>query len=343
MLFLVAVVLGQANARGVMPSKAKIEPPLKDVSSDKKFFGPPFPADYPDDKRPVVQKAVLDKLKGPDQPYPALQSKDHFDKDFVKDENSDKGAWSAQFEYDALRKKLAKEQGDASAAEGRAAKEGRDVDDAQSKADAAAKDAADAQKGVDDANKQTGGSTGDPEGEILPPSEANLEKLKAQVAEAEANYAKEQKEFEQCQKQLEEAKALVEELKAKQVEMEKQLASETKLWAETKTVRLNLHKAKEQAAHAKLDAAQARLTVALNNKADMDAVLAKQKAESEQAQQNLAKEKADLEQAHKDLERATARLQKLRGYSPAETAPKSASRAQAALSLLTLLAVQALM
>ena len=62
-----------------------IEPALKDVSSDKKFFGPPFPADYPDDKRPVVQKSILDKLKGPEQPYPALQSKNTFDKDFVKE------------------------------------------------------------------------------------------------------------------------------------------------------------------------------------------------------------------------------------------------------------------
>merc|ERR1719389_1336006 len=94
MLFLVGLVLGQAAPISKTKTTALINPALKDVSSDKKFFGPPFPADYPDDKRPVVKKNILDKLKGPDQPYPALQSKSDFDKDFVKDENSDKGAWA---------------------------------------------------------------------------------------------------------------------------------------------------------------------------------------------------------------------------------------------------------
>merc|ERR1719265_1393704 len=87
----------------------KISPPLRDVKSDKKFFGPPFPADYPEDTRPVPDRSILNKLKSPDQPYPALQSKDQFDRDFVKDENADTGAWKAQFEYDSLRKKLASE------------------------------------------------------------------------------------------------------------------------------------------------------------------------------------------------------------------------------------------
>merc|ERR1719163_590371 len=118
----------------------RLSPPLHDGGaigestehqSDKKFFGPPFPADYPDDKRPVPDKSVLKKLKGPDQPYPALQSKADFDRDYVKDENSDKGSWKAQFEYDELRKKLAKEQADEKRAEERAAKEARDVDNAQ--------------------------------------------------------------------------------------------------------------------------------------------------------------------------------------------------------------------
>merc|ERR1719387_3003725 len=103
-------------------ASSKISPPIKDVAGDKEFFGPPFPADYPDDKRPVVDKGILNKLKGPDQPYPALQSKADYDRDYVKDENSDHGAWKAQFEYDNLRKKLLKEQSDEKSAEDRAAK-----------------------------------------------------------------------------------------------------------------------------------------------------------------------------------------------------------------------------
>ena len=43
-------------------SASRLNPPLKDVSSDKKFFGPPFPADYPEDTRPVADKGILSIL-----------------------------------------------------------------------------------------------------------------------------------------------------------------------------------------------------------------------------------------------------------------------------------------
>merc|ERR1719163_2021751 len=124
--------------------------------------------------------------------------------------------------------------------------------------------------------------------------------------------------------------------------MEEKLQSDTKLWAETKTVRLNLHKAKQNAAHAKWEAAAARLKVAQNNKADVDKVLAREKAESEKAHENLRKEKEGLEQAKKDLEKATLRLQKLRGYTPADAPPlKSSSHMQSALTFLALFSIQA--
>ena len=37
-----------------------------------------------------------------------LQSKDEYEKDFPKDENSDNGEWQAQMEYDQLRMKARK-------------------------------------------------------------------------------------------------------------------------------------------------------------------------------------------------------------------------------------------
>merc|ERR1719199_1171287 len=160
MLCLTLIFLGGVESRG--PAKAasllgyqpKLSPPLHDGGdmshgehqSDKKFFGPPFPADYPDDKRPVPDKHILDKLKGADQPYPALQSKEDFDRDFVKEENSDTGAWQAQFVNDALRKKLAQEEADAKRAKARADREGRDADSAQGDADKAAQRVRDADK-----------------------------------------------------------------------------------------------------------------------------------------------------------------------------------------------------
>lgn len=359
-----SIIVGLANARSVadmnlhhslsVPAAAEtkkakvaslIEPPLKDVASDKKFFGPPFPADYPQDSRPEIQKHVLNKLKSPDQPYPALQSKHDFDKDFVKDENSDRGTWKAQFEYDNLRKKLAGEERDVKAAEDAANKEGKDVDGAQQKADEAGKNADAAKKDADATNNEKVGSQGTDDAadvDPLPPSKENLEKLKKQVAEAEANYAKEQKEFEQCKKNLEEAEQAVKDLKAKVQDMEAQLAGETKLWAESKAVRLNLHKAKVDASHAKTIAAEARLKVALNTKADTDKALATQKAEADKARANLDKQNAQLADSKKQLDAAAERLRKLRGYKPAvEAAPvKSASAMQSAIAFVGLAVLQ---
>lgn len=340
-LSLALLVLGQAEARSVggRSSGEPLSPALKHDDSDKKFFGKQ--GNYAEDTRPVVQKSILNKLKGPDQPYPALQSKDKFDRDFVKDENSDTGAWKAQFEYDALRKKLMKEEGDAKGAESRANKEGLDVDAAKAKADAAAKAADDAKKDADGANK---GEAGAKEASVdaEPPSAEALEKLKKKVAEAEVTYAKEQEDFKKCKAELEAAEKAIEDLKAKQVEMEQKLAGDTKLWAETKSARLNLKAARQEAAGAKRAASAARLKVAQNNKADLDAILAKEKAESDASAEHLRQQKAELAKAHEDLDAATLRLQKLRGYTPAEEAAlkKSSAHVQSLFSVVALLALR---
>lgn len=70
--------------------------------SDKKFFG----KDYPWDKRPPVDVLHFK------HPYPAVQDSGDFDRDYVKDENSDNGYWKAQTEYDRLRNKLRKQKAD---------------------------------------------------------------------------------------------------------------------------------------------------------------------------------------------------------------------------------------
>merc|ERR1719313_737390 len=75
----------------------RINPELDPVS-DKKFFK----KDYPDDARPAQYHHF-------DHPYPTIQDSDHYDKDYVKDENDDGGYWKAQMEYDAIRNKLTKE------------------------------------------------------------------------------------------------------------------------------------------------------------------------------------------------------------------------------------------
>jgi len=329
----------------LMSYSPRISPPLHDGGvvkagehqSDKKFFGPPFPADYPEDKRPVPDKAIMDKLRGPGQPYPALQSKHDYDRDYVKDENSDTGAWKAQFEYDTLRNKMAKEAADQRNSQARADQEGGEADDAQRKADAAGKDVDDAKKGVDDANRVDDFKRAE-DFEDVPPSAAKLEEMKKAVAQAEANYENEKKQFEECKRQLEEAKKNLEELKAAQAVMEKQLATDTKLWVESKSVRMSAHKSKEEAAHTKKVAADAKLNEVKASKADLDKVLAAKKAQHAKAMKSLQKEQSDVAQAKTDLEKATLTLQKLRGYKPASVEPTKSS-APMAFSLSALMAM----
>lgn len=348
-LFLAMAALSQVDARAAAPSahaaltndkakapslvawSPKISPPLRDVKSDKKFFGPPTAtADYVQDTRPIPDKHVLDKLKSPDQPYPALQSKDKFDADYVKDENSDRGAWKAQFEYDYLRKKMAKEAADARRAGDWAGKEGHDLDDAQRKAGEAGRDADAARKALDDAKREEGDAMQPEDFDEIPDGtikekKAKLEMLKKAVKDAEENLKKEQAQFEQCKKMLEDAKTNLEELKAKQVEMETKLAADTKLWVESKTARLNVKKTKEDAAHSKRVTALDALNIAKAEKAEVDKVLADKKAVAAKAQDNLKKQKADLAKAKEDMQKATVTLQKLRGYTPAAPAPTKSS------------------
>jgi len=338
MLLLAFALLGHAEASSLRSTDEKISPPLKDVSSDKKFFGPA--GDYANDKRPVPDKAIMAKLKGPEQPYPALQSKEDYDTDYVKDENSDKGAWQAQFEYDALRKKLAEEEAAVKRAEERADREGKDADAAQRDDDDADRKVKDAQKGSDDALKGEGEDKDSQGNDIKrsddfegPPSDEKLKELKKAVEAAEERLERQKKAFAECERQLAEAKKDLEDLKARQAELEKDIAGETKLWLEKnqnqKTVKLNMKKTRESSALAKTQAAQAKLAAATKVKEAAEKALAKEKAESEASQKKLKKEKADLAKAQKDLDKASTRLQVLHGYKPAQPGATTPTKSNA--------------
>jgi hypothetical protein len=332
--------LKEANEALLESFDPKLSPPLKDVKSNEKFFG--HNGDYLMDKRPAPDKSIMAKLKGPDTPYPALQSKADFDTDYVKDENSDAGAWKAQFEYEALRKKLAEEQGDVKRAEDKAAREGKDADAAQKEDDEAGKKVSDAQKSVDEANK---GESDAKTAEDFkgPPTDEKLKELKKAVDAAEEKLVKQQKAFEECEKQLAAAKKELEDLKAAQKDMEAKLSSDTKLWVEQnqkqKAIKLNLKKNKEQAAFEKTTAAQKKLTAAEEIKATAEKALAKEKAESDKAQANLKTKKAALKIAQDQLQAASTRLQKLHGYTPADAAHPVKSSAQMTSAFMAVLTV----
>jgi len=301
-------------------AEKKIEPPLKDVSSDKKFFGPPFPADYPDDKRPTVSPHIAWQLKEENKPYPYLQSRHEFDADYVKDENSDKGDWKAQFDYDAYRKKLADEEARVRRAQEQADKEGKDVSDAQKAHD-------DAEKAVEDAKRDLGiakddeGKAGqggsDEAGDGLSAEEKKaLNDMRKKVFEASQKLDKEKKDFEECQKKLEEAKKRLEDVKARLAEFEDHMAAQTKLWAVQKEEKKRTKQAKTVAAAARLKKAEAEFQVAEAAKLKTEEALAKEKADNEVAQQNLRVHKAKTANASEELEKARVVLQKIRGYKP---------------------------
>jgi hypothetical protein len=317
-------------------SLVKINPPLKDVSSDKKFFGPPFPADYPDDKRPTVSPSIAWQLKEEGKPYPYLQNRQEFDKDYVKDENSDKGDWKAQFDYDAYRRRLAKEETDVKRAKAEAAKEAADEKNAEKDADDANSKVADAQKAVDEATgaenaagKDDGSGGGDSGGDGMSAEDkAKLEDLRKKVAEAAANYEKEKKEFEECKRQLEKAKKDLADLKQQVADYEVHMVAQTKMFAIKLETKKNAKEAKKAAAAARVKEAQEKFKMLDDYRQKVEATLAKEKADNEIAQKNLQKHKMQREQAAKHLEEAKLHLQTLRGY---KTAPAHPSKSGASL------------
>jgi len=162
---------------------SKIEPKLDPVS-DKKFFK----KDYPDDLRPgATHKFSF--------PFPSVQDSEDYDKDFVKDENSDGGEWKAQMEYDQLRSKLMKEKNDLKKLTG---KQKEDLD--------ALKKAIDEEHGAEDKLKSAEGKAKSSTDKVnqaqddLDKTSADIPKYTNGVDQAVAN-------LKECEEELERARA----------------------------------------------------------------------------------------------------------------------------------------
>jgi len=313
-----------------------IDPKLEDVSSDKKFFGPPFPADYPSDERPTVSPSIAWQLKEENKPYPYLQNRREYDEDYVKDENSDRGDWKAQFDYDEYRRKLGLEEEAVKKARDKADKEGRDESDAEKDLSDADKAARDAKKGVDDANSDKDGADKDGDGtggdDLSAEEKEKLENMRKKVADAVDAYEKEKKEFEECKKNLEKAKKELDDIKAETAAFEEQLQSQSKLFIvkndADRQARDKVRQARKEANAAKITAAGEKLQAAVALKKTREGTLAKEKAEHAVAQKKLDQQKAKVDQAKQKLDDAKVRLQALRGYktAPAKSGVLSTSR-----------------
>jgi len=221
------VVQGHKAAGG------KIVPPLVDVDTDKKFFGPPFPADYPDDVQPPANKKIFSKTKV----YPKVQDEGFFDKDFVKDENSDGGKWQAQQDYDAARTKIANKKRQAENAAKRAANEAKATDEAEKKLSQKQKNEDEANKVAQDAEgkeaserdaqqrardkivqkqKEHAAKVAQEVADSHETAEERQKAMENKVREAEKALTKQKKTYAECAKKLDEAKARVKALEAEE-------------------------------------------------------------------------------------------------------------------------------
>lgn len=186
----------------------RISPPL-DPESDEKFYK----RDYPDDLRPKLHKSFDMK-----HPYPIVQDSEDYDKDYVKDENSDGGEWKAQTEYDNLKNSIRKKINDVEKAKKNeenkmselevAKKAEKDAEEkateAESNADAARGRATSAEDEVEDL---TGAASGNA--------------TKGAVGDSVGEVEKEMRDLEDCKKGLASARKRLKQLLGEKIEREK--------------------------------------------------------------------------------------------------------------------------
>eukprot|EP00746_Dinoflagellata_sp_MGD_P161618 gnl/MRDRNA2_/MRDRNA2_88832_c0_seq1.p1 gnl/MRDRNA2_/MRDRNA2_88832_c0~~gnl/MRDRNA2_/MRDRNA2_88832_c0_seq1.p1 ORF type:complete len:323 (-),score=134.95 gnl/MRDRNA2_/MRDRNA2_88832_c0_seq1:7-975(-) len=258
--------LSQVNSH----MKMRIDPEL-DPASHEKFFK----KDYPDDVRAPTFHHF-------DHPYPEVQDSDHYDKDYVQDENDDKGEWEAQWGYDSKKNKLMNEKEQLKEALAKKLKEEQEWKDAVAAEKAAEKEAREAEKALKDAEAH----------------EANMNKnhssingtIDAKADEVEA----EVKDLEDCKKQLmkarKELKALLEEKEGiAKSEADAEKDEESKEDGEMSAEK------KEELAEKKVE---------------------EEHQEYKDAEKDYEKQKDDVKKAEDDLEVAAKKLRKFRSADP---------------------------
>lgn len=188
--------------RGV--GRAWPSPPL-DPEGDRHFFR----HDYPRDESPRVGDDHWNN------PFPLVQDTNDFDKDYVKDENSDAGQWNLQMTYDVLRGHLTAARSAARNASDASDSDARELEalrrrEAKARAKVvAALEAKRAAKQVqDEAEARRARELGGRE-----VSDAELERQRRKVEEQEA-------QLKYCEKGLAEARAKLKQLQERRVKLE---------------------------------------------------------------------------------------------------------------------------
>jgi len=249
--------------------QTKTSPDL-DPASHKQFFK----KDYPDDLRtPPVHRFSF--------PFPAVQDSEDYDKDFVKDENSDGGEWKAQQEYDQLKSKLRKQEEDLLKYK---LKKGQDEHDLST----AINDEADTEKRVKDAEDKTAAQEAK-----LEAARKDLDTATDYVPGFTHSIDDAVAHLKECEEELERARANLRSLTAQRDQALKRNkdADEARKVAEKEEV------AAEQAA-------------ALSRKNTATA-----KAEVDAADKTMGKYRDEIGEMEKKMKAAEAKLRKFRGES----------------------------
>jgi len=260
-------------AESAVVRQQRIDPSL-DPKSDKKFFG----KDYPWDKRPIAGDHYVF-----DHPYPAVQDSEDFDKDYVKDENSDGGMWDAHMQYDTLRSKIVKENKKLKELEEKMTKEYEDWMRAKTEAEMGKEALEKAQEDVKAARGKAEAAA-KRVNELEGSSQKDGTKVGGAIGQAVKDVNKEMDDLEKCKEALAEAKKRLKDVLKKKEKLE---AAEKKVKA-----------AKEKKAKAEAEAsAEAKQKAEEEEKA-----AAKEKAEAED-EEEAREEKAEA--AHKEVEKET--------------------------------------
>jgi len=232
-----------------------------------------FDKDNPYDARPHAGPELAFKY-----PYPHVAAETHYDNDFVKDENGDSGQWDAQMNYDAIRNKVRRKQDEIDAAAKKKSDAKEAVADAQRREQDA--DCAEYHAEHDEAQARRDERTAkDKVDDIMGKSGTGED---GEIGDATKEVSKEMADLEECKKQLADAQ-----------EKLKQLAAEK-----------DGHD--QDHADAGGDAASKA------QEAELEASLAKEKAEHAEASRKYEQQLAWIESLKADLEEAKGRMEDAR-------------------------------
>mmetsp|Transcript_53956 Transcript_53956/g.157486 ORF Transcript_53956/g.157486 Transcript_53956/m.157486 type:complete len:367 (+) Transcript_53956:66-1166(+) len=283
--------------------------PKLDPKSDKVFFK----KDYPDD---LDAKGRHGDVKF-NFPYPAVQDRHDYDKDYVKDENADDGQWKAQMEYDLLRTKISKDRDDYKKAKETEKQLRQELEAAQQKEAEAAQRAKDAEKKVAAAqaaasdSKEKAGKLAE-EARAANETAAKQHEAVAKEHETEVEAAvqtvkKEMEDLKNCQQELAEARARLKELVEKG---EGNSTSGEQGGADAS----RQEEASKEAATAELELKEAQAEAAKKEAedAELKREIADEGAKHDEAEHEYQKESEHLKEVEHDMDAAAHRLRKFR-------------------------------